>query len=71
MKTLTKKPQIEPRELRDGTGWYVLVTWGDRPSEEVGGFKSQAEAQNWIDHASAAWVRARLDQENLPRYDRI
>jgi hypothetical protein len=71
MKTFTKKPRIEPRELRDGTGWYVLVTWGDRPSEQVGGFNAQAEAQNWIDHTSAGWVRARLDWEPLPSYDRI
>jgi hypothetical protein len=71
MKKPNDKPRIEPRELKDSTGWYALVTWGDRPSEQVGGFPNQAEAQKWIDHASAAWVQERLDAENLPRYDRV
>jgi len=31
-----KKPEMRPRELKDGSGWYVLVQWGDRPSEQVG-----------------------------------
>jgi hypothetical protein len=71
MKKPNDKPRIEPRELKDGTGWYALVTWGDRPSEQVGGFPSLAETQKWIDHASAAWVQERIGGENLPRYDRV
>jgi hypothetical protein len=71
MKKPNDKPRIEPRELKDGTGWYALVTWGDRPSEQVGGFPTQAETQKWIDHASASWVQERIGEENLPRYDRV
>jgi hypothetical protein len=40
-----KTPEMKPRELKDGSGWYVLVQWGNRPSEQVGGFPSEIEAQ--------------------------
>jgi len=52
---------MRPRELRDGTGWYVLVQWGDWPSEQVGGFPSEEEAQNWIDQSSPGWLKARAE----------
>jgi hypothetical protein len=70
MKTLKKQPKLEARERRDGTGWYVLVTWGDRPSEQVGGFRSQGEAQQWIDRTGASWVREHLVDDNGLAYDR-
>jgi len=57
-----KKPEIRPRELKDGSGWYVLVQWGDRPSEQVGGFQSENEAQKWIIENSAGWLRARFEE---------
>jgi hypothetical protein len=57
-----KKPEMRPRELRDGSGWYVFVRWGDRPSEQVGGFPSEDEAQQWIDQSSAGWLRARFEE---------
>ncbi|HEY4922944.1 MAG TPA: hypothetical protein VII20_00900 [Roseiarcus sp.] len=70
MKTPAKQPTIEPRELRDGTGWYALVTWGDRPAEQVGGFPSEAEAQRWIDHSAKSWVKDRLIEDRMLGYDR-
>lgn len=54
-----KKPDISPRQRRSGSTWYVLVTWGDRPSEEVGGFPSEIEAKHWVDHESQGWLRSR------------
>jgi hypothetical protein len=71
MRTFNTKPKLEPRERRNGLGWYVLVTWGDRPSQEVGGFPSQTEAQKWIDHSAAAWVRERIDEEYGTPHDRM
>jgi hypothetical protein len=70
MKPLNKQPKIEARELRDGSGWYALVTWGDRPSEQVGGFSTEAEARHWIAHGAAAWVKEHIVEENAPGYDR-
>jgi hypothetical protein len=59
------KPEMRPRELRDGSGWYVLVHWGDWPSEQVGGFPSEDEAQKWIDQGSSGWLKARLEERPL------
>ena len=55
-----REPKLEPRQLRDESGWFVLVTWGDWPSEQIGGFPSQAEAQQWIDRSSANWIEERI-----------
>jgi hypothetical protein len=56
-----KKPDMQPRELKDGSGWYVLVQWGNRPSQQVGGFQLEEEALQWIKLDSADWIRARLE----------
>ena len=55
-----KKPEMQPRQRRSGTTWYVLVTWGDWPSEEVGGFPTEADAKHWIDYESAGWLSSRF-----------
>ncbi len=65
MRKPEKKPEMRPRELKDGSGWYVLVNWGDRPSEQWGGFQSEAEAQQWIDQDSANWLRVRFEDRLL------
>jgi hypothetical protein len=70
MKPFAKQPMIEPRELRNGTGWYALVTWGDRPAEQVGGFPSEIEAQRWIDHSAKSWIKDRLIEDSMLGYDR-
>jgi hypothetical protein len=57
-----KKPEMRARELRDGSGWFVLVRWGDWPSEQVGGFPSEEEAQMWIDQNSTGWLQTRGEQ---------
>jgi hypothetical protein len=54
-----KIPEMRPRELKDGSGWYVLVKWTNRPSEQIGGFRSEEEAQAWITESSAGWFMAR------------
>jgi hypothetical protein len=66
MKQPIMKPHMEPRELKDGTGWFVLVIWGDRPSQQMGGFESEAEAQQWIDQDADGWSKARLQELHFP-----
>ena len=53
------KPTLIPREYKDGSGWYVEATWGDRPSEQIGGFQSDSEAHDWISLKSTAYFKAR------------
>jgi hypothetical protein len=60
-----KKPEMAPRELRNGTGWFVLVNWGNWPSEQVGGFPTEEEAQKWIDQESSGWFKARFEPPPL------
>ena len=55
-----KKPNMTPRQRRCGPTWFCLAVWGDWPSEEVGGFPSEDEAQKWIDHQSAGWLTSRF-----------
>lgn len=55
-----KTPEMSPRQRRNGLTWFVLVTWGDWPSEEVGGFASEVDARTWIDRDSAAWLSSRF-----------
>ena len=59
------KPEMKPRELKDGSGWYVFVRWGNRPAEQVGGFPSETEAQQWIDQAGTSWLKARYDEPRM------
>jgi hypothetical protein len=60
MKAAPKKPEMRARERKDGSGWYVLVIWGDLPSQQVGAFRSEEDAAQWIKDNSADWFRARL-----------
>jgi hypothetical protein len=59
MKDRISFPKMRPRALKDGSGWYILVEWFDRPSEQVGGFPTEDEAKHWVFGSSASWLRAR------------
>jgi hypothetical protein len=49
MRKPAKKPETRPREPKDGLGRrYVLVQWGDWPSQQIGAFPSEDKAQKWI-----------------------
>jgi hypothetical protein len=41
----------------------VLVQWGDRPSEQVGGWATEIEAQQWIKDSSVYWLKSRFEWE--------
>jgi hypothetical protein len=53
-------PQLNPREYKDGRGWYVEATSDGSVAENVGDFGSAPEAQEWIARKSAAYFKARL-----------
>jgi len=54
-----RKPTFTVSEDKRGTGWHVDVVWEDGVPEQVSGFRSEAEAQDWKDHKSGAWLKAR------------
>ena len=50
------QPTLRARPLKNYSGWYVLVTWPDGTSLHVDDFKSEAEAESWIEHDSSDWL---------------
>jgi hypothetical protein len=55
------RPIFKPREIRlgDASHWYVEAEWDDGTIEEIGRFKSIAEAWDWIARQSPAWLEER------------
>ena len=62
-----KQPEMLPREMKVGSTWYVHVIWGDWPSEQIGGFLTEKEAQAWIDHESVGWLDSRFFEPPFAR----
>jgi hypothetical protein len=40
----------------DGRAWKVAATWPDGRFEEIKGFKTESEANEWIAHSLQAWI---------------
>jgi hypothetical protein len=57
--TKPAKPTMVPRALKDGSAWYIELTWPDGRSEQIGGFQSESEIGDWISRKSDAWLKAR------------
>jgi len=55
------RPIFKPREIKaaDASHWYVEAEWDDGTLEEIGEFKSIAEAWDWIARESRAWLAER------------
>jgi hypothetical protein len=52
-------PTMEPRQLKDHSGWYVRLTWSSGHIEDVD-VSSETEARQWITGKSAAWLAGRV-----------
>ncbi|WP_028217755.1 hypothetical protein [Paraburkholderia oxyphila] len=57
------KPTLQPVPIKDGSGYYVRVTWPDGVQEEIHDlntgappFVSEGEARDWIESDSADWL---------------
>ena len=50
------KIRFEPRPIKMGSGWLVIVRFPDQPEIEVPGFATEADAQNWVTNDSWAWL---------------
>jgi hypothetical protein len=57
------KPTLQAVQLKDGSGYYVRVTWPDGSQEEIQDlntgsppFVSEAEAVDWIESDSPDWI---------------
>jgi hypothetical protein len=48
--------EFELVELKDYSGWYVLITPHDGVEHRISSFKTEAEARTWIGEHSAYWL---------------
>jgi hypothetical protein len=54
------KVTFDPRPLTSGTGWYVVATYRGGHQEHIPGFKTEAEALEWLASSRCqAWLKAR------------
>jgi hypothetical protein len=53
------KPNIEfrPTEMRSGSGWYVQVVLPSVPPLQLGGFKTEDEAKEWVRQKALHWLK--------------
>jgi hypothetical protein len=47
---------FEAVEMKDGSGWYVRLTRAAMLPQQIGDFKTEAEAREWIAAESAKWL---------------
>ena len=48
-------PSYTPAVLKDGSGYFVLVTWPDGLETQVHGFACEADANAWIRENGPKW----------------
>ena len=54
------KVTFNPKPLKSGTGWYVVATYSGSQQEHIPGFKTEAEAVEWLASSRCqAWLEAR------------
>ena len=51
------KVEFEPAEMKVGKGWYVRATAPKRIPLQLGGFKTEEEAREWIKRKSLEWLK--------------
>jgi hypothetical protein len=56
MEKLKRKIEFRPTEFRDQSGWYVQVVYPAAPPFQLGGFKTEEEAKDWVRDNSTQWL---------------
>lgn len=57
MKEAAPKLRFDACQIKMGLEWYVRVTLLHGETRHLGGFKSEAEANEWIKRESAGWLK--------------
>jgi hypothetical protein len=51
---------INPQPVKAGDEWHIVATWPSGHPEHITGFKTEAEAREWITGDGAkTWLRGR------------
>lgn len=56
---ISSRPTMEPRSLKDGSAWYIELTWPDGRMECIDSFQSEDEIKDWIARKSDGWFKSR------------
>jgi hypothetical protein len=56
----TSRPALRVRPLKDGSGWYVEMTWPDGRIERIGDFGLESTARDWIAFEFPAYFRSKI-----------
>jgi hypothetical protein len=60
MSVLHPSIRINSQPIKVGDEWHVKAIWPSGQPEEITGFKTEAEAREWINGDGAkAWLRGR------------
>jgi hypothetical protein len=57
-----QKIEFRPTKMQSYDGWYVQLLIPGLPPLQLGGFKTEAEAAEWVRHKSKAWLEERRGQ---------
>jgi hypothetical protein len=50
---------LAPQPVKFGLHWHVVGTYSGGQQEHITGFKTEADALDWIANDSAAWLEKR------------
>jgi hypothetical protein len=54
------KISFDPKPLKAGDGWHIVVTYAGGMQEHIPGFHSEAETEEWLAGIGRQmWLRAR------------
>jgi hypothetical protein len=57
MTDLKPRVEFEPVEAKTGSGWQVRATLPTGKQLFLGSFITQAEAKEWVERKSSAWLQ--------------
>jgi len=53
------KITFNPKPLKVGAQWHVVDTYPRGQEEHITGFKTEADAKDWLKNDSQAWLKKR------------
>ena len=57
-------PTLQARELKDGSAWYIVLTWPNGLTESIDGFSSETEINEWMTTKYRGWLAKHEGQKH-------
>ena len=57
-------PTLQARELKDGSAWYIVLTWPNGQTENIDGFSSETEINEWMTTKYRGWLAKHEGQKH-------